>query len=178
MSNSQLRNPNVDLVTRNDLSPAQEAFVNRWSEVYFGTRATSQDENQAPVHWRMFLRDAKGFVSHVALTEFRIEVDGRERNTAAVGGLLTAQGSMGKGYANQLMDVAEEFFFNQLNLNLGILFCLPALIPFYAKRGWESILFPVTLAQTKGMVTWPEAVMILPKPGTSWEGKSIHVPQQ
>jgi hypothetical protein len=178
MSNFQLINPNVDLVKGNDLTASQEAFVNHWSEVYFGTRATSQDADQAPVHWRLFLRDAKGFVSHVALTEFRIEVDGKERRTAAVGGLLTAKDLMGKGYANRLMDVTEEFFFNQLHLNLGILFCLPRLIPFYAKRGWKSILFPVTLAQQKGIVTWSEAVMILPKQGTSWEGKSIHVPQQ
>jgi len=114
----------------------------------------------------------------VALTEFLLEVDGRERHTAAVGGLLTAKDLMGQGYANQLMAVAEEYCFNHLNLNLGILFCLPTLISFYAKRGWRRILLPVTLAQTKGIVAWPEAVMILLKPGTSWEGKSIHVPQQ
>jgi hypothetical protein len=112
------------------------------------------------------------------LTEFLIKVDGRVRNTAAVGGLLTAKDAMGKGYANQLIGVTEGFFFNQLNLHLGILFCLPGLIPFYTKRGWESIAFPVTLAQKNGVVTWPEAVMILPKPGTRWEGKSIHVPRQ
>ena len=178
MSNFQLINPNVDLVKGNDLSPTQEAFVNHWSEVYFGTLATSQDVDQAPVHWRLFLRNAQRFVSHVALTEFPIEVDGEQKTTAAVGGLLTAQDEMGKGYTNQLMDAAEEFFFNQLHLNLGILFCLPRLVPFYAKRGWENISFPVTLAQQKGIVTWSEAVMILPKPGTSWEGKSIHVSQQ
>jgi len=110
MNNFQLINPNVDLAKGNDLSASQKVFVNHWSEVYFGTLATSQDIDQAPVHWRLFLRDANGFVSHVALTEFRIEVDGREQKTAAVGGLLTAQDAMGKGYANQLMDVAEEFF--------------------------------------------------------------------
>src|SRR5262245_53508395 len=110
MNNFQLINPNVDLAKGNDLSASQKVFVNHWSEVYFGTLATSQDIDQAPVHWRLFLRDANGFVSHVALTEFRIEVDGREQKTAAVGGLLTAQDAMGKGSANQLMDVAEEFF--------------------------------------------------------------------
>jgi hypothetical protein len=178
MSKFQLINPNVELVKGNELNSSQEAFVNHWSEVYFGAVAVSHDLDQAPVHWRLFLRDAQGLVSHVALTEFFIEVDGGVRKTAAVGGLLTAKDAMGRGYANQLMDVTEEFFFNQLNLNLGILFCLPGLIPFYAKRGWESIAFPVTLAHRDGIVTWPEAVMILPKPGMCWEGKSIHVPRQ
>ena len=81
MSNFQLRNLNVDLVKGNDLSASQEAFVNHWSAVYFGALATSHDVDQAPVHWRLFLRDAQGLVSHVALTEFRIEVDGKERSS-------------------------------------------------------------------------------------------------
>ena len=56
MSNFQLINPNVDLVKGNELSSSQEAFVNHWSEVYFGTIATSQDLDQAPVHGRLFLQ--------------------------------------------------------------------------------------------------------------------------
>jgi len=37
------------------------------------------------------------------------------------------------------MDRAEAFIFTELNLSTGILFCLPELVPFYAKRGWSLV---------------------------------------
>ena len=40
---------------------------------------------------------------------FILRVD-EQKTAAAVGGLLTAKDAMGRGYANQVMDVTEEFF--------------------------------------------------------------------
>jgi hypothetical protein len=76
------------------------------------------------------------------------------------------------------MDRAERYLFEDLSLSLGILFCLDELVPFYAKRGWSLVEHPVTLEQSKGVVTWGAAVMLLNIERTPAGNHSIHLPMR
>lgn len=131
---------------------------------------------KAPVHWRLILRDDQGMASHVALTEMNIEMNGQPTKCGAVGGLFTPPHLQGRGFGNALMDRAEEFIFDRLKFSMGTLFCLPELVPFYAKRGWSLVDQPVTLEQKNNVVTWGAAVMLLSADHAQKGHHSIHVP--
>lgn len=166
----------LDILQGNDTTPAQTEFINHWNQHYFGEVAVAKGLAKAPVHWRLILRDDQSMVSHVALTEMMIELDDQRIKTGAVGGLFTPLDLQGRGHATALMDRAEEFIFDRLQLSFGILFCLPELVPFYARRGWSLVENPVTLEQAKGVVTWGAAVMLLSADRTQNGQHSIHVP--
>jgi len=85
---------------------------------------------------------------------------------------------MGKGHATRLLDEAESFIFERLAFRFGILFCLPALVPFYARRGWMQLRIPVTLEQRHGIATWSEAAMILSRGNDVSPDPLVHVPIQ
>ena len=166
----------LDVMRGNNVTPAQEQFINHWNQCYFGEVAVAKGLTKAPVHWRLILRKDQCLLSHVALTELGIEMDGQMKKAGAVGGLFTPHSLQGMGHGNSLMDRAEEFIFDRLKLSMGILFCLPELVSFYSRRHWSLVTPPVTLEQKGGLATWGAAVMILFADRTQSGQHSIHVP--
>lgn len=168
----------IDVVRGHEVTPEQQDFINYWTHAYFGDVAVCKDKKAAPVHWRLMLRNDGEILSQVAITELDIEIDGRKVTAGSIGGLLTPTHLQGNGHANSLMDRAEEFIFTDLNLPMGILFCLSELVPFYAKRGWMSLTRPVTLQQKRGPIEWDAEVMVLGHREQLNGNLSIHVPNQ
>lgn len=169
-------NYHFDVIHEDDATLPQEQFINYWNQHYFGEVAVSKGLTKAPVHWRLILRDDQGMASHVALTEMNIEMNGQPTKCGAVGGLFTPLQLQGRGYGSALTSRAEAFIFDRLELSMGILFCLPELVPFYAKRGWSLVDQPVTLEQKNGVVTWGAAVMIVSADRAQKGHHSIHIP--
>jgi len=172
-----MSNP-VEIIQGGDLQPRHEHFVDEWTRIYFDPTATSADLQKAGVHWRFFLNSEDELVSHAALTEYLVVLDGHPEYIGAVGGLLTKRCEMGKGHATCLMNEVEAFIFERLAFRLGILFCLPTLVPFYARRGWVQLRTAVTLEQRHGLVTWPEAAMIFSRGNEFSPDTIVHVPIQ
>lgn len=166
----------IEIVEGNDFTPAQEQFINHWNQHYFGEVAVVKRLAKAPVHWRLLLREDEGLLSHVALTEMTVHLDGQCMKCGAVGGLFTPPDLQRMGYATEIMDRAEAFIFTELKLPTGILFCLPELVPFYAKRRWSLVENPVTLEQASAVVTWGAAVMLLAADRAQHGQHRIHVP--
>jgi len=166
----------IDIIRGNDVTAAQEQFINHWNQYYFGEVAVAKGLAKAPVHWRLLLREGECLLSHVAITEMTVELDGHRVACGAVGGLFTPPEIQGRRYATSLMDRAEAFIFGELKLTMGILFCLPELVPFYARRGWSLVENPVTLEQADGVATWGAAVMLLAADRSQHGSHRIHVP--
>lgn len=168
----------IAVVPGDSVPPEQQEFINHWSHSYFGDVSVSKDRKSAPVHWRLLLQSDGNLLSHVAISELAIELDGQRLIAGSIGGLLTPTHLQGKGYASALMDRAEEFIFADLKLSMGILFCLSALVPFYARRGWIQVTRPVTLQQQSGSIEWGAEVMVFGPNEQRTGNHSIHVPNQ
>lgn len=166
----------IDIIRGNEVTPAQEQFINHWNQHYFGEVAVAKGLAKAPVHWRLLMRDDHCLLSHVAITEMTVELDGHRVACGAVGGLFTPPELQGRRYATSLMDRAEAFIFGELKLTMGILFCLPELVPFYARRGWSWVEEAVTLEQANGVAPWGAAVMLLTADRSQPGRHRIHVP--
>jgi len=76
----------LDVMRGNNVTPAQEQFINHYNQCYFGEVAVAKGLTKAPVHWRLILRKDQCLLSHVALTELGIEMDGQMKKAGAVGG--------------------------------------------------------------------------------------------
>lgn len=69
----------IELVEGNNVTPVQEEFINHWSQHFFGNVAINRGLAMAPVHWRLISHNREELLSHVAVTEMNIEIDGRAR---------------------------------------------------------------------------------------------------
>lgn len=168
----------IEIVAGGSISDAQADFIAQWSAEYFGQVTAGKGMKKATVDWCFFLIANGERVSHAALSQLRVTVGGQHMNSGAMGGLFTVRAHIGKGYANLLMDRVEFFIQGELKADLGLLFCLGSLVPFYEQRGWSRVETPVTIEQPTGVVTWPESVMVLPFSGQSLHELPVHVPNQ
>ncbi len=178
MNSSENPNYHLEVIEGNDLSAEQEEFINYWNQHYFGEIAVAKGLAKAPVHWRLILSEDRNLLSHVALTGMKIELNVERIKVGAVGGLFTPPELQGRGHATALMDHAEDFLFDRLELPACILFCLPELVPFYTRRGWSLVEGPVTLQQKTGVVTWGAAAMLLNANQGQSVNHTIHVPMK
>lgn len=167
----------LEVMRSDEITPDQEAFIHQWNQHFFSEQVgISRRLKQAPVHWHIFWRNDQTLLSHVALTELEIELDDQPMTVGALGGLFTPPDLQDKGFATTLMDQAEVFLFDHLKLPLGLLFCLPEMVPFYTERHWTNVIRPVTLEQETGIVTWMGAVMMMNPDRVQNALSKIHVP--
>jgi hypothetical protein len=67
-----------------------------------------------------------------------------------------------------------DFMFGELEVELGMLFCLPRPLPFYRALGWMEA-GTVWIGQPTGRMRWPESAMVLPRPGAAWHDGELDV---
>ena len=56
-----------------------------------------------------------------------------------------------------------------------VLFCLPRLVPFYARQNWQLLTDPVEFEQPSGKVVSPFHSMVLPFDDRVWPGGAVKV---
>lgn len=118
--------------------------------------------------WHFFLDVDGEPVSHVGLLRHDVLVDGVPVPVAGLGGVITEPGFQGRGFAQILLREALAFMTDEMDADFGFLFCLPRLVPFYERLGWQTISGPVLVQQSGGNVESPVESMVLPLRGGSW----------
>jgi hypothetical protein len=64
---------------------------------------------------------------------------------------------------------------DELQVEFGVLFCLPRLAAFYAQQGWQLLEEAVEFDQPSGPITSPFNLMNLPCHGREWPGGEIKI---
>ncbi|HSN87482.1 MAG TPA: GNAT family N-acetyltransferase [Thermoanaerobaculia bacterium] len=118
--------------------------------------------------WHFFLDVDGEPVSHVGVLRQDVLVDGVPVPVAGLGGVITAPGFQGRGFAQALLREAVAFMTDELDADFGFLFCLPRLIPFYERLGWQTLPRPVLIEQPGGVMEFPFESMVLPLRGRPW----------
>jgi predicted N-acetyltransferase YhbS len=144
-----------------------------WAENIFG-------EEDAKYRWREkdyhFITEEGGrALSHVGLLKTTVKAGGREVAVGGVGGVATRPEAQGRHYVHAAMKRAAEFLCAELGVEFGMLFCLPRLVPFYARQGWQLIEEEVEFEQPAGKVVSPFRVMILPCGERAWPAGKVEV---
>lgn len=156
-----------------DLTPEERALYDAWDARHFGGQRRLQGYTWAPAGWRALVFADGQPVSHLDIT-LREILHGEQRVSAAgIGTVMTPEPFRGHGYAELAIRRAQQFMFEELNVALGLLVCLPDLCPYYARLGWIELHAPLVFAQPSGQVIWPHAAMVLPHDPASWHDAPV-----
>ncbi len=82
-----------------------------------------------------------------------ILVDGASVYVGGIGSVLTLPQLRGQGLGKALVRGAYDYLCETLGCDTGMLFCLDALVPFYASMGWQLLDRPLTYQQSDGSHT-------------------------
>jgi GNAT superfamily N-acetyltransferase len=139
----------------------------------FGWSADPFDMSRFGLRWRPkdlhFLLDVNGTpVCHVGLLAHTVRVGNMSIAVAGIGGVVTIPDARGLGHARTVLRHALDFVARTWHVDAGLLFCLPRLVPYYARLGWHVVEREVTIDQDFGLTPSPVPVMVLPMSDLDW----------
>ena len=151
------------------LTDAEKEKLFGWGDDIFGATDLNLRWRPKDLH---FLVDLDGeAVSHVGVLRHEVSVAGQLLTVGGVGGVVTIPAFQKKGYARELMQHTARFFENW-QVDAGLLFCLRRRVPYYESQGWQVVPHPVLVEQPSGEIASPLEVMVLPLGKGRWpDGK-------
>lgn len=107
-------------------------------------------------------------VSHAAVLRHDVLVDGHPVSVGGLGSVITVLESRNRGLAQLVVQEAVAFMAEELGADFGFLFCLPPLVRFYGRMGWQELTSSVLVDQPGGEIESPVCSMVLPLRGKPW----------
>ena len=137
------------------------------------------DSEQLGLIWRpkqrqLLLYDGGRPVSKCGLLRQRVLVGEQALEMGGIGGVVTPPRLRGRGYARQVLAEALRIFAEEWRLHAAMLFCRPALVPFYRAQGWQQLTGEVQILQPEGMRASPVPVMVYPL-GSPWPAGPVSI---
>ena len=118
---------------------------------------------------------AGDLVANAGVLARTVDVGGAPIPVAGIGGVVCRPEARGQGHATAAVAAALTHGIESLGADFGMLFCLPKLVPFYARTGWQRLAASVLIEQSKGKVPSPLEVMIKPPAGRRWPSGNVDV---
>jgi GNAT superfamily N-acetyltransferase len=142
-----------------------------WGADVFDTSHLRLQWRAKDVHffWEVDERSA----SHVGVLKHVVRVGGQPITVGGLGGVVTRPEAQRQGVARLLMQHAAEYMGRCWGVEAGLLFCLPRMIAYYERLGWQVVTDDVLIKQPAGKVTSPVPVMVLPFGGRVWPAGEV-----
>lgn len=160
----------IEIRRMKDLSEEDRQKLFGWGENLFGVLPF--DLSWRTKDWHVVAYDEGAAVAHAGALRHDVLVDGRPMPVGGLGGVITVLEYRNRGLAQLVVQEAVAFMAGELGAEFGFLFCLPRLVPFYEKMGWQALASPVLIDQPGGEIESPVVSMVLPLQGEPWpQGK-------
>ncbi|MEO8434182.1 MAG: GNAT family N-acetyltransferase [Pyrinomonadaceae bacterium] len=144
-----------------------------WDKNIFGVEDMAYQWR--PKVWHFFVEDERRVVSHVGVLEAVVRTGDQEVKVGGIGGVVSVPEAQGHGHIHAAMERAVEFMRDELKVEFGMLFCLPRLVSFYARQGWQLLEETVEFEQPSGPVISPFRSMVLAWDAREWPAGKINV---
>lgn len=145
-----------------------------WGENIFGVEDALLRWRPKELHF-VAEDDAGRAVAHVGLVEASVRAGGRDIRVCGVGGVVSTPEGRGQGHVHAAMRLAAAHMCDELGVEFGMLFCLPRLVAFYERQGWQLVEDDVEFDQPDGRRLSPMRVMVLPCGGRQWPGGKVEI---
>jgi GNAT superfamily N-acetyltransferase len=90
-----------------------------------------------------------------------VDIDGTRVRVAGLNNMITLEAYRGRGLASALLRQTQPSWFEELDVEIGMLLCADALVPFYERLEWRRVQVPVIYQQSDGAHVWPANCMVL-----------------
>lgn len=95
-----------------------------WSPRQWSVIVWNDDRTQALGHAKIVVRLGR--------------YNGQDLRIGGIGGVMTHPLHRRRGYASAALSRCLEFFRDGVEIDVGLLVCEPALLPFYSRKGWRE----------------------------------------
>lgn len=139
------------------LTTEQRDILLGWSDDVFGTKHLEWHGRKKD--WSVLGFVDGHLVCHVGVLKDEVHVAGEPVWVGGIGAVITIPSAQHNGYAHALLQHSVAFIRDELDMQFGLLFCLPRLISFYEGAGWHTVTAAVTIEQPQGRVASPVTLM-------------------
>ncbi len=156
----------LDLKAVADLTAVEQAARDALTAVVYPPNATptpGEELTSAAPQWVILAWEGEQLVSHVGIVVRDVTLDGREVRIGGIGSVKTHPAARGRGHAGVALRRASVFFAADPAIAFALLVCLPPLVPFYGKLGWQPFDGALLVEQPGGRVPFTaNEVLVLP----------------
>jgi predicted GNAT family N-acyltransferase len=163
----------TDIRLEKSLTDEEHFALFGWGENIFGVE--DKRFSWRPKDWHFIVEEDGHVLSHVGVMETSVRVGENDIKVGGIGGVVSVPEAQGRGNIRAAMSRAAEFMHDKLQVEFGMLFCLPRLVPFYARQNWQLLSDPVEFEQPSGNVISPFHSMVLPFDNRAWPAGEIKV---
>jgi GNAT superfamily N-acetyltransferase len=154
------------------LSDKQEAAIlalgDIWESEHLGLTWRAKDHH--------IMRYVGGeFAAKASVLKHSVVINDNEVLVGGVGGVITMPAFQGQGHATAVLSYLADYLGDQLRLPFGMLFCRPALVPFYGRFRWQIIADTVYVDQPNGVIASPLPVMYASYSNQPWPKGSVQL---
>lgn len=107
-----------------------------WPAIGGGLLTETYPASLSPVHFA--LAEGPVLISYAATIRLEVRHLGASYRAGGLGNVLTYPGFRRRGYGERVVRAATRHLDGE-EVDVAALFCSPALVPFYARCGWEPI---------------------------------------
>jgi len=163
----------VEIRLEKNLTDAERRTLFEWGQDIFGV--ADKLYQWRPKDWHFIVEENGSVVSHAGVLQTTVRAGPRAVSVGGIGGVVSVPEAQGRGHAHSAMRRAAEFMRDELQVEFGMLFCLPRLVPFYARQGWQLLEETVEFQQPSGPIVSPFRSMALPCNSREWPAGKIDV---
>jgi hypothetical protein len=113
--------------------------------------------------WTVILYKDGEIATFCNIIERTVMIDNRNFLASGINNLITPEKFRGQGFATHILKETENFIFENLKSELGILLCADELVPFYERLKWYKVNCPVWFNQPTGAQLWKANTMLRTK---------------
>lgn len=145
----------------NKLPATVKRQLDYYSDLEFGHIPIVKETAWASPDWTIINYFENEVASFYNIILREVSIDNLKLNVAGINNVLTPGKYRGKGYSTKTLKETETFIFDELKVDLGLLFCADDLVPFYQRLGWFMVDCPVYFDQPGGKKVWTVNTMLL-----------------
>lgn len=153
----------IEIKNSAELSEVIKEKLNVYIKGEFGHIPIVNDTEWALPDWTIVYYEQDSIATFYNIVERDVLIDNKVYKVGGINNVITPKEFRGKGYASKILRETEDFIFEELNCDLGLLLCADDLIPFYKRLNWHEVDCPVYFQQSSGVKLWESNTMLLQK---------------